>query len=167
MDIVIYTIGHSNIEPRIFIAHLKQYNIELLVDVRSKPYSQYATSFNKDDIERLSKANKVKYVFMGDSLGGKPDDTSVIRDRNKVDYYVLAEKSYFLKGIDRLIEQAQNQRVCIMCSEGQPDECHRHLLITPVLEEKGIEVLHILPDGTAINSEQLKLKKNQGQTSLF
>lgn len=182
MSVTIYTVGHSNIEPKIFIEHLKQYNIDLLVDVRSKPYSQYASSFNKDDIERLCKANQINYVFMGNSLGGKPDDVSVyperpslgdkqgervVRDGNKAAYHVLSEKSYFLEGIDKLIQQTRNKTVCIMCSEGQPYECHRNLLITPALEGKGIEVLHILPDGTVINSEQLKLKKNQGQKSLF
>jgi len=167
MDLVIYTIGHSNIEPKVFIKHLKQYNIDLLVDVRSKPYSQYTTSFNKDDIERSCKADKIKYIFMGDSLGGKPNDNTIIRDGNKVIYDLLSEKPYFQLGINKLIEQANNHIVCVMCAEGQPDKCHRNLLITPALLQKGVQVQHILPDGTIINPEQLKQKINKGQTALF
>ena len=167
MDVIIYTVGHSNIEPDVFIEHLKRYNIDVLVDVRSKPYSQYVPSFNKDSVERLCKTNKIQHVFLGDLLGGKPDDVSVVRDGNKINYYVLSEKSYFLTGIDKLLEQANTHTVCIMCSEGQPDECHRNLLITPALEERDVKVEHILPDGTTISSGQLAQKINKGQASLF
>jgi len=167
MSLKIYTIGHSNIEPGEFIKRVKQFNVELLIDVRSKPYSQYVPYFNKDKIGHLCKNNGIKYLFLGNLLGGKPEDDSVTDKRTKINYDLLAEKDYFLSGIDRLLDLANKYRICLMCSEAPPDECHRSLLIGPALEKKGIEVLHILTDGTAINSEQLKLKINKGQLTLF
>ncbi len=163
----LYTIGHSNIEPDEFIKRVKQLNIEVLVDVRSKPYSQYVPSFNKENIECLCKDNGIKYLFQGKLLGGKPDDDSVTDKGMKINYDSVAEKPYFQRGINELLNIISKYRICLMCSEGQPDKCHRGLLLGPTLEKKNIEVLHILPDGTVINSEQLKLKINKGQLTLL
>lgn len=167
MSLRLYTIGHSNIEPGEFIKRVKQFNIEVLVDVRSKPYSRYAPYFNKDKIEHLCKSNGIKYLFLGNLLGGKPEDDSVTDKGTKINYELLTEKDYFLSGIDRLLDLTNKYRICLMCSEAQPDECHRSLLLGQVLEKRGIEVLHILPDGTSINSKQLKLKINKRQLTLF
>jgi uncharacterized protein (DUF488 family) len=163
----LYTIGHSNIEPGEFIRRVKQFHVELLVDVRSKPYSRYVPHFNKEEIEHLCRSNGIKYLFLGDLLGGKPEDDSVTGKRMKVNYDLLAKKDYFLSGIDTLLDLVSKYHACLMCSEAQPDKCHRSLLLGPVLEERGVEVLHILPDGTAIDSEQLKLRVSKKQLTLF
>jgi len=167
MNLRVYTIGHSNVEADKFIKLLKQFDIQILIDVRSKPYSRHSSHFNKERIEHLCKDYGIKYLFLGKLLGGMPEDSSVIDKGTKVNYGLLAEKDYFLSGIDMLLDQIKKHRVCIMCSEGQPDKCHRHLLLAPVLEKRGIEVLHILPDGSLINSEKLRLKINKGQLTLF
>lgn len=167
MTLRLHTIGHSNVEPDEFVRRLKQFNIEMLIDVRSNPYSLYVPHFKKEEIEHLCKNNGIKYLFLGNLLGGKPKDDSVTDKGTKINYDRLAEKDYFLSGIDRLLHLTNKYRVCLMCSEGQPDKCHRSLVLGPVLEKTGIEVLHILPDGTVITSEQLKLKINKDQLTLF
>ena len=40
-QLTIYTIGHSNILASVLVALLKKYEIQVLLDVRSSPYSQY------------------------------------------------------------------------------------------------------------------------------
>lgn len=167
MSLKLYTIGHSNVEPDQFIGRLNQFNIEMLVDVRSKPYSQYVPYFNREKIEYLCKNNGIKYLFLGNLLGGKPQDESITDKETKISYDLLAQKDYFLAGIDTLLDLINSYRICLMCSEGEPEKCHRSLLLAPVLEKRGIEVLHILPDETALNSEQLKLKINKGRLTLF
>jgi uncharacterized protein (DUF488 family) len=42
---------------------------------------------------------------------------------------------------------AIDQRVCLMCSEGNHLDCHRHTLLAPVVEELGGRVLQIRKDG--------------------
>jgi hypothetical protein len=41
-----------------------------------------------------------------------------------------------------------------MCSEGDPNECHRSWLITPSLIDAGVTVQHILPDGQLVLGEK-------------
>ena len=163
----IYTIGHSNIELPMFFNLLNKYNIELLVDVRSNPYSKFVPDYNKHSIKVSCEERGIKYLFLGNLLGGKPDDDSVMDKEKNVDYFLLEKKDYYLSGIDSLVKLLKEYQVCIMCSEGEPDKCHRSLLISPTLEKMGIKVFHILPDGSIIDSEELKLKINHGQLSLF
>jgi len=164
---IIYTIGHSNLEPEEFMARLKNFKIELLIDVRSKPFSEYASQFNKGKIENLCQGAGMEYAFLGNLLGGKPEDDSVRLRSGEVNYRLLEQKDYFLEGIEKLLRAAREKVVCVMCSEGQPDECHRHLLIAPVLEKQGVEVWHILAEGNVIGSEQLRLELSKGQLALF
>lgn len=163
----IYTIGHSNIDSSQLINHLKQYNINAIVDIRSKPYSKYSPHFNKETFEHTCKSNNINYLYFGDSLGGKPNDPSVLNDSDKIDYYLLSQKDYFLIGINKLLNLVNKYNVCLMCSEGHPNKCHRHLLVAPLLKEKGIEVLHILPSGKRIALEELSLLKDEKQLALF
>ncbi|MFH1347232.1 MAG: DUF488 domain-containing protein [Candidatus Margulisiibacteriota bacterium] len=163
----IHTIGHSNIDSDQLINRLKQYNISAIVDIRSKPYSKYSPHFNRETFEHTCKSNNIIYFYLGDYLGGKPNDPSVINDSNEIDYYLLSQKDYFLMGINKLLNLINKQNTCLMCSEGQPNKCHRNLLVAPILKEKGIEVLHILPSGETIASEELLPLKGKKQLALF
>ena len=163
----IFTIGHSNIDSTHLIDRFKQYNIDTIVDIRSMPYSKYSPQFNKESFEHICKINGLNYLYLGDALGGKPNDPSVISDSNKIDYSLLSQKNYFLTGINKLLTLINDHNVCLMCSEGQPDKCHRNLLLSPVLEKNGVEISHILPDGLCVSPKEQFLTKNNGQLVLF
>ena len=62
-------------------------------------------------------------------------------------YDRLANTDLFDDGIRTLMRVAENRRVAVMCSEGEPLDCHRALLIARVLWERGVVVEHILPGG--------------------
>lgn len=98
----LYTIGHGNRKPDEFLALLKNFGIEYLIDVRSQPYSKYNPQFNQNDLKFFLERNGIKYVFMGDSIGGRPKDTSCYDDDGKVDYEVVKTKDFFIQGIERL-----------------------------------------------------------------
>ncbi|KAF0132968.1 MAG: hypothetical protein FD145_1503 [Candidatus Saganbacteria bacterium] len=167
MSNIIYTIGHSTILVEELFDLLKQYNITTLADIRSVPYSQFASQFNREPMEQLCHRNGINYLFLGDSLGGKPGISSVGNNGSKMDYDYISQQNYYLLGIDKLLSLIGNYRICLMCSEGLPDKCHRNLLVSKTLEKEGISVLHILPDGKTINSSELNLIKNKGQLVLF
>lgn len=143
----IYTIGHSNHQAEEFLALLRQHDIELVADVRSSPYSRYVPQANRDSLSRTLEPASIAYRWLGDRLGGKP------QGRN-ADYDELRGDPAFRQGIVHLLALAAEQRTVIMCAEGDHRQCHRHQLITPVLVEQGIRVLHIQPDGTLVDEDQ-------------
>ncbi|MGD9315631.1 MAG: DUF488 domain-containing protein [Anaerolineae bacterium] len=140
----VYTIGHSNHQAAHFVALLRQHGIELLVDVRSSPYSRYVPQANRETLARTLKSAGITYRWMGDRLGGKPEGSVA-------DYDQLADSPAFQRGIADLMAQAAHRSTAIMCSEGDHRQCHRHKLITPILLDNNLDVLHIQPDGSLVD----------------
>ncbi|MFN2289699.1 MAG: DUF488 family protein [Anaerolineae bacterium] len=143
----IYTVGHSNHPRDAFVALLHEHRIELVVDVRSSPYSRYVPHANRETLARTLEHDGIAYRWMGDRLGGKP--------RGEVaDYDELRASPSFQEGIRQLLDLAQGQRTAIMCAEGDHRQCHRYKLITPALLAHHLTVLHIQPDGSLHEEEE-------------
>jgi uncharacterized protein (DUF488 family) len=166
-SVTIWTIGHSSVEARELFNLLAGQQVDLLVDVRSSPYSRYVPQANRDVLTAAAKVAGVEYLFMGAALGGKPDDPALIRPDGKPDYARIAEGHRFRQGIARLVELARTRRLACMCSEEDPAGCHRGNLIAPTLVSLGHRVLHIRHDGSMESHEQMELRKSGGQLSLF
>jgi uncharacterized protein (DUF488 family) len=49
----LYTIGHGNRKPEDFLALLKDFAIEYLIDVRSQPYSKFNPQFQPKRLKIL------------------------------------------------------------------------------------------------------------------
>ncbi|MXP78245.1 DUF488 family protein [Lachnospiraceae bacterium WCA-9-b2] len=60
---LLYTVGHSRFEFEYFANLLKKFEINYLLDVRSTPYSKYAETFNKEQLENLLFTKGVKYFL--------------------------------------------------------------------------------------------------------
>ena len=160
--IALYSIGHSNVAAERLIALLSQHAIAALCDVRSMPYSRYNPQFNRETLADDMRLAGIAYRFMGDSLGGKPaDDTLRTEDGALPDYSKIAASPIFNRGIDQLIALGARQPTAFMCSEADYRSCHRHKLIAPALIERGVIVLHIMPDGAiergAIEPQQMRM----------
>lgn len=143
----IFTIGHSNQSLESFLKLLQSHDIDVLVDVRSSPYSKYANWFNKDPLRAALRGAGIKYLFMGDSLGGMPRDPEYYDSDSRVRYYAIAESDGFADSIERLVHGADEYRIAVMCGEENPTECHRNLLVGRVLADNGIDVWHIRAKG--------------------
>ena len=144
---IIYTVGHSNHEVEQFIKLLQSYSIDIVVDVRSAPYSQYCPQFNKNTIEQVLSNNGMKYLFLGKELGAR---------HNRVEYDKLKKTDLFRQGIERLKDGAGKCIVTLMCSEKDPINCHRTILISRVLKGEGIEVRHILDENKTVSQNEIE-----------
>lgn len=163
-ELVVFTIGHSNVPVEHIIDLLKRYNIEMLVDVRSVPYSRHNPQFNQEEFRRALKESGVQYVYEGKALGGRPDDPDCY-EGGQVQYRLIMTKPWYQQGIDRLIEMARAHRVAILCSEEDPLHCHRHNLIAQTLLKQGVSVWHIRGDGR-VEQAHLNVPRAQ-QLALF
>ncbi len=166
-SVPIYTIGYGNRSIGEFIELLRLYGIQYLVDIRSQPYSRYNPDFSKDALKENLKQHHIRYIFMGDTLGGRPADTNCYLD-GRVDYVKVREKAFYQRGISYLHTAWEKQLpVALMCSEAKPQECHRGKLIGNTLIEQDIEVAHIDEAGITKTQEDINQFFTGGQLSLF
>jgi uncharacterized protein (DUF488 family) len=143
----VFSIGHSNHSLDKFLTLLKKHNINLLIDVRSHPYSKFASHFTTDCIQEALTTAGIQYLFLGRELGGRPEEREFYDSEGHVLYWKLANSSKLKEGIRRLEEESKIKRVAIMCSEEDPSSCHRRLLVGRVLTSRRIEIDHIRGNG--------------------
>lgn len=97
----IYTIGHSNATAEEIMEHLRKYDIEVLVDVRSIPYSQYTPQFNREAFAQALGQSGIEYIFEGEALGGRPKDPTCYKSgklpTGKANYLKLVDYSEVAK----------------------------------------------------------------------
>ena len=143
----VWTIGHSTRDLEEFVGLLKENDVELLADVRSFPGSRKFPQFNKETLEITMPENGIEYVHLK-QLGGrrkvKPDSKNTVwRHEAFRGYADYMETDDFRRGIDELLELAEDKRTAIMCSEAVWWRCHRSM-ISDYLKSKGVTVLHIM-----------------------
>ncbi len=169
-DPTIHSIGHSNHSFEVFLELLRQHAIDAVADVRSQPYSRYSPHFSRDAVAAALERERIRYVFLGNELGGRPQDDEFYDDEGHVLYGRLALSESFLSGIERLEAGASRLRATIMCSEEDPLHCHRRLLVARVLEQRGTEVRHIRRDGRVEHEGDLRSREKGSEAvslSLF
>jgi len=145
--VTIYTIGHGRHSFADFVALLRQYEIELICDVRSAARSRWP-QFNGRVLAEALKENGIGYEWLPE-CGGK----------------VVAPPAELARGLDRIMELASDARVALMCSESQPltyharprAHCHRVGLLAPSLRARGARLVHILPDGRSLELDESQL----------
>ena len=146
----VYTIGYSGF-PEIddFIAILQRFKINVLIDVRSSPYSSYYDAYNKDNIEAALKKAGIYYRNYAREFGARQENPDFYTN-GILDFRKFTNSQQFADGIIKVEKAISTGYVpALMCAEKEPVSCHRTIMISKKLEEvlRQIEVLHILPDG--------------------
>lgn len=148
----VYTIGHGRRDFPSLAADLQRHDVGMIVDVRSAPYSRHAPDFTKDELSHLAAEFNLGYRWLGDRLGGRPDDPALLT-ADSPDWDKIAAGPDFAAGITELEGLIASSTVVLLCAETDPTHCHRSRLIAPALESKGYGVMHILEDGTAASHQ--------------
>lgn len=165
----LFTIGHSNHPIERFLALLRAAGVTAIADVRSIPASRRYPWFTGTRLAARLEAEGIAYVALGAALGGRPRDPRLFRD-GVADYAAMARTDAFRAGLDRVGEGARGFRVCLMCAEREPLDCHRCLLVAPALAARGFRIGHILADATIephTQTENRLLALAGGQPDLF
>jgi len=150
----LFTLGHSSMESSGFVGLLTKRRIELLIDVRSQPVSGRFPHFNGAVLRQTLESEGIAYLFLGEELGGRPDDPAVYGADGVVDYRARRRSYLFGAGIERVEREVQNRRTALMCAEDDPIECHRFLMICPELVALGLCPQHMRKDGSIETQER-------------
>jgi uncharacterized protein (DUF488 family) len=153
----IKTIGHSNHAIEHFLALLEAGGVEAVVDIRSVPYSRRFPQFGRERLTQSLASRGILYRYEGAALGGKP--------KSGEDYEALAAKPEFADALSRLIAGAADTTLCLMCAEKDPLDCHRTVLVSRRLAERGIAIDHLLADGKQTSHDAVEdaLLESSGQ----
>ena len=152
MSSKIYTIGYGNRQILPFIQLLKKYEIEILIDIRTTPFSRFNPDYRIQKFEVHLVNNDIRYLFLGKELGGKPNDLTCYTD-GEVDYEKIKTKQFFHDGVAEVIAlNVAGFRIALMCAEQSPLDCHRKWLVGDYLESQGFEVKHIDKNGEILNT---------------
>ncbi|MFN4889698.1 MAG: DUF488 family protein, partial [Pseudanabaena sp.] len=143
----LFTVGHSNHSIKTFIELLQRHEITALADVRSRPYSRYLPHFCQAQLKDYLEADKIRYVFLGQELGARPEDQSCYVD-GKALYDRIAATDLFTEGIRRILKGIKSRhRIALMCAEKDPLTCHRAILVCKNLKEYDLDIQHIKSNG--------------------
>lgn len=162
-----YSIGHSNQSLGHFLHLLQLHSIDVVIDVRSIPYSGYVRQFNREVLQLYLEQQGVEYRWLGGLLG---EDT--FREQPDLEGVMAGERMQ--AGLARVAELvAAGRLVVLMCVEKDPIICHRFIVLTYALKQRGIDVRHILVDGAVATTARLeerlagKMGADYYQVSLF
>jgi uncharacterized protein (DUF488 family) len=170
MENGVFSIGYSVHEVEHFLRLLRQAAVTLLADVRTYPSSRYMPRYNRPDLEAALRSVGIGYVFLGDDLGGRPPPRELYDPSGRVNYERVRATDFFRRGLDRLCALGGERRVAMMCGEEDPLDCHRGLMITPALTERGVASLHLRGDGgveTTVAMEDRLLRETRLESPLF
>lgn len=162
----IYTIGFTQKPASRFFGVLKASGAKRLVDVRLNNRSQLAGFAKKDDLAYfLEEICGIGYVAVPELAPTQ----EILRDYRKGELTWDGYERRFLKLMaERRIEETVAKDVladgCLLCSEHEPDHCHRRLVVEYLQERWGdIEVAHLGLD--AIESSQRTAGKRRTRGS--
>lgn len=143
----VFTVGHSSQELGDLISLLDRHCITAVADIRSTPYSQTYPQFSREVLKRTLNSRGIVYVFLGSELGARSEDPKCY-ENGRIRYDRLARTEQFQQGIERVVDGAKKFRLALMCAEREPLECHRAILVARYLVARGLNVKHILGEGT-------------------
>src|SRR5580692_6557156 len=143
----LFTVGHSSLELDGFLKILVAHEVKILCDVRSRPGSFRFPQFNREPLEACLASAEIQYEFLGETLGGRPSDPRAYHEDGIVNYEERRKAEDFRTGIDRVLELSLASNIALMCAEEDPLQCHRFLMISPSLLDRGITPVHIRRGG--------------------
>lgn len=140
----LFTLGYEGCSQEQFLKVLRSRGVQTLLDVRDAPISR-KKGFSKNSLaegcERAGIAYEHAKVF------GCPKE---IREPYRADgdwaKYTIAYKKHLAKlgnAVEQLSARALTEKLCLVCFEANPLECHRLYVAEAAREISRIDVVHL------------------------
>lgn len=170
----IYTVGHSTHELIYFLKLLQMHHINCLVDVRSVAASSYNPQYNKDTLSVFLKNNDITYLHFPKEFGARQTAKDLLDNSGQLDFEKVQHAPHFKQGVERLKQGiTKGYTIALMCAESEPLDCHRFAMVSTALVRNGMDVLHIMKDGSVRTHQELekdlikKYEKKLPQPDIF
>jgi uncharacterized protein (DUF488 family) len=168
----LFTVGHSTHPWKEFIALLKAWEIQEVLDVRTVPRSRAFPWFSTERMKTALPKAGIGYRHLP-ALGGlrhskKDSPNKAWRNASFRGYADYMRTEEFEKGLKQLNDRRKKRRVCVMCSEAVWWRCHRRMIADAEVAS-GIPVKHVMSPTAATRheiTEFARIKKRRGQAPL-
>jgi uncharacterized protein (DUF488 family) len=143
----LYTIGFTKKSAEQFFTLLRGAGVARVLDVRLNNTSQLAGFAKKDDLAYLLRAvGGIGYEHLPDLA---PTQELLDAYKKRKGGWAEYEKKFLAlvreRHVDATADRALFDRGCLLCSEHEPEHCHRRL-VAEYLADKwgGVEVVHLV-----------------------
>lgn len=129
--IILYTIGFTKKSLEKFIGLLNKNKITKLIDIRLNRKSQLAGFAKEKDLKFvIENLLNMKYGVIEDFAPTKGLLREYQKTRNWDKYEQEFKKLIRSRKLERYKEKilTEKDRICFLCSESEPDKCHRRLI---------------------------------------
>jgi len=170
----LFTIGYSGYKIGEFSNKIKKCAISTVIDVRSIPYSKYHPDYNKENLESFLKANGILYRNYAKEFGAQQKNKAFYSTHGYLDFNIFARSDDFLSGVEKLcVGMKRGYSFVLMCSEKDPLNCHRTIMVAREFNRNGYSIFHLLPNGGKQSQNDIELRMlenyypNRRQIALF
>ena len=147
MNNTIYTIGYTGFSINDFLRILKEYKIQVVIDVRSSPYSERYPDYNRPNFEKKLNNNGIYYRNYVEEFGARQENPLYYTD-GYLDFNKFSKTNAFQRGVTKIRNSLdKNYVITFLCAEKNPIQCHRAILVSRAFSDLGYQVYHILPSG--------------------
>lgn len=154
----IFTIGYAGFEIEDFIKVLKEYHINSLIDVRSSPFSKFHSDYNKLLLCKTLQERRIIYRNYNREFGARQDD-KMYYPNGYLDFSMFTRSKIFKEGMHKIIKAIPlGYKFVLMCSEKDPINCHRTIMVGRAFFDNGISINHILSDGRIITQSDIETR---------
>jgi uncharacterized protein (DUF488 family) len=150
----VFTLGYQQRSLEEYVRELITVRIQVLVDVRETAWSR-KPGFSKSALQRRLAEAGIAYVHA--RFAGNP---KVIRSRSTTHEECLLGYQHHLDANEEILAEFElhmltwleaGLRVCLLCYERHPEDCHRSILLDAWADRRGtpVRIRHIGPNGAS------------------
>ena len=170
----LYTIGYSGYSIEDFLTEIKKHTISAVIDIRSIPYSKYHLDYNKETLKAFLKANGILYRNYAKEFGAQQNNREFYSTHGYLDFDIFTKSDNFLSGVEKLCAgMSKGYSFVLMCSEKDPINCHRTIMVAREFNKNGYSIIHLLPNHDKQSQNDIEVRMlenyypNRHQITLF
>ncbi len=141
----IYTIGYERADIADFVRTLIDARINVLADVRDVPWSR-RSDYAKGDLAEVLAAGGIDYWHVK-TLGNPTEGREAAKAGDIAAYRAIygarLDHATTVRDLAALAERAENEAICLMCYERDPNHCHRMMISTRLVRDFDAEIEHL------------------------
>ena len=131
----LFTIGYQGRSVEGFLSVLAEHEIEVLIDVRYTPWS-HKPGFTRARLVEALSGKRIRYIHLPE-FGATPKIRQELRTTGDWEEFARAYVNGLraMNGVaEGTLAPLKGRRVCLLCMEADPQQCHRSLLARQLVE---------------------------------